>query len=424
MGRWLEDGSAQWVHGDFLADVASRGKAVYRLRLSDEPMPRPRHALRVEVHGDGYRIDTGVVQFTVHRTGPFLETPALKGADLILKSDQRIYKAGQWQRTQLTVEESSPLKVVLKRTGAHGWADGQERALDYTLRIVAWAGQPSVADLQLRESPGQGDERLRPPRRALAGASSREAPPGWISSRPSRGGRVGSPPAVWDRSVVVAAPSQGFEVTRTTNAAGDLSRQCAPAEHLLGVAKTHEILLSPTAALRLRAAGAPRLRGRAATLVHARHRALGGSSNLLGGVPEGVLAADRENDDGYEARDRVRNQKSAIAAWPSRRAARRVRHARFRRCHPQGGRGSETRLISSALGDRVLRLSAHAVPALLRTGIDVTADGDRKAAAHLADVDIAHKDVRPGHDGSPRTSPGLNHWARLHDGAFFASLGW
>jgi len=37
---------------------------------------------------------------------------------------------------------------------------------------------------------------------------------------------------------------------------------------------------------------------------------------------------------------------------------------------------------------------------------------------------IAHKDVRPGHDGSPRTGPGLNHWARYTDGAFFASLGW
>lgn len=66
VNRWLDDGSAQQVHGDFLADVSSRGKAVYRLRLSDEPMPRPRHALRVEVRGDGYRIDTGVVQFTVH----------------------------------------------------------------------------------------------------------------------------------------------------------------------------------------------------------------------------------------------------------------------------------------------------------------------------------------------------------------------
>jgi hypothetical protein len=159
VNRWLDDGSAQWVHGDFLADVASRGKTVYRLRLSDEPMPRPKHALRIEVQGDSYRIDTGVVQFTVHRTGPFLETPALKGADLILRSDQRIYKAGQWQRTQLTVEESSPLKVVLKRTGSHGWADGQERALDYTLRIVAWAGQPSVRLIySFVEPAGQGDE--------------------------------------------------------------------------------------------------------------------------------------------------------------------------------------------------------------------------------------------------------------------------
>jgi hypothetical protein len=52
----------------------------------------------------------------------------------------------------------------------------------------------------------------------------------------------------------------------------------------------------------------------------------------------------------------------------------------------------------------------------LRTAIE--------AAAHLADVDITHKDVRPGHDGSPRTGPGLNHWVRYSDGVFMASLGW
>ena len=235
----------------FSRTSAARGKAVYRLRLSDEPMPRPRHALRVEVRGDGYRIDTGVVQFTVHRTGPFLETPALKGADLVLKSDQRIYTAGQWQRTQLTVEESSPLKVVLKRTGAHGWADGQERALDYTLRIVAWAGQPSVRLIYSfvnRQGKAMSDF-VRLDAALAGGPARREArrPPGWISSRPSRGGRAGSPPAGLGIGLKWwwQLHPKGFEVTPDGRMRlAILPDSARPQNIYMGVAKTHEILLT------------------------------------------------------------------------------------------------------------------------------------------------------------------------------------
>jgi hypothetical protein len=51
----------------------------------------------------------------------------------------------------------------------------------------------------------------------------------------------------------------------------------------------------------------------------------------------------------------------------------------------------------------------------LRTAIE--------AAAHHADVDIAHKEVRPGYDGAPRTGPGLNHWVRYSNGLFVTG-GW
>jgi hypothetical protein len=76
------------VHADFLAD-ASRGKMVYRLRLSNEPAPQPSSRLRVDVQGDDVRVDTGVIQLTVHRAGSFLDAPGLKGADLVLRSDER-----------------------------------------------------------------------------------------------------------------------------------------------------------------------------------------------------------------------------------------------------------------------------------------------------------------------------------------------
>src|SRR5262249_3106618 len=94
VNRWWDDGSVQWAHADFLADVGARARAVYRVRLSDEPAPRPRQPLRVDVLSDSITVDTGVTRFTVHRTGPFLDAPGLKSVDLVLKSDQRIYKAG------------------------------------------------------------------------------------------------------------------------------------------------------------------------------------------------------------------------------------------------------------------------------------------------------------------------------------------
>src|SRR5262245_58507993 len=114
VNRWWDDGSVQWVHVDFLADVGAWGRAIYRLRLSDEAAPPPRQPLRVEVQGTAVRVDTGAVQFTANRTGPFLDAPGLKGVDLVLRSDERVYKASQWRNTRLVVEESSPLKVVLK----------------------------------------------------------------------------------------------------------------------------------------------------------------------------------------------------------------------------------------------------------------------------------------------------------------------
>ena len=46
--------------------------------------------------------------------------------------------------SELVVEEQNPLRVVLKRTGAHGWANRTDRALDYVIRIIAYAGQKHI----------------------------------------------------------------------------------------------------------------------------------------------------------------------------------------------------------------------------------------------------------------------------------------
>src|SRR5262249_50705175 len=143
VNRWWTDAatqapSIQWVHGDFFADVPASGRAQYRLKLSGAA-PTPPTSLRVEAQGDDLVVHTGAAVFTVHRTGSLLDGPGLRGVDFLLRSDERIYKASQWPGSELVVEEQNPLRVVLKRTGAHAWVDGRDRALDYVVRIVAYA---------------------------------------------------------------------------------------------------------------------------------------------------------------------------------------------------------------------------------------------------------------------------------------------
>ena len=105
--RWISDGSVQWIHADFLADAPAGGKAVYRLQFSSTPSPAPRVPLKVDAASDRVTVNTGAVEFTVHRNGRLLDAPGLRGADLVLRSDERIYKASLWPASELVVEEQS-----------------------------------------------------------------------------------------------------------------------------------------------------------------------------------------------------------------------------------------------------------------------------------------------------------------------------
>ncbi|MGH9630809.1 MAG: hypothetical protein ACRD7E_21050, partial [Bryobacteraceae bacterium] len=147
--RWWDEAQTQvapiqWIHGDFFADVPAGGRVVYRLRNSGVPAVPPPARLRVQTEEDSIKVDTGPLQFTVHRKGPFLDAPGLGSTDFRLRSAERIYKAGNQEDSRLEVEEENPLRIVLKRTGSHTWVDKKDRALDYVLRIIAYAGQPHI----------------------------------------------------------------------------------------------------------------------------------------------------------------------------------------------------------------------------------------------------------------------------------------
>jgi hypothetical protein len=430
VNRWWSDGSVQWVHTDFLADVAANGKSVYHLKTSDEPAPAPKQALSVSVEDGDIRVNTGAAEFVAHRTGPFLDAPGLKGADLLLRTDERFYKASQWQDTQLVIEEQSPLKIVLKRTGAHGWAEGQEKALDYTLRIVAWAGQPGVrliysfanrqgktmsdfirldglwlqARLEKNAQPVRVEQLKAEPRRS-----------GWFEA-----GGLGIGLKWWWQLY-----PKGFEVTPDgTLKLAIFPDSARPQNIYMGVGKTHEAMLSLDGRNLSAQLDAPLYAAAPAKWYTRETHALG---RLVDSSPEAIkeeywplvkkydewLVKGREavlakRDKGYDFRGEHHDEYGMMDFGDAMHMV-----------------VSDTSRVDYGVHwdteyyDFPHTLFLH----FFRTGDMKSFRTAIEAAAHFADIDIVHKEVRPGYDGAPRTGPGLNHWVRYSNGQWMSG-GW
>ena len=250
VNRWRDDGSVQWVHVDAQADIPAGQEVEYRLVLTDTPAPPPPGQLLVEAERDRVRVNTGPLQFEVTRLGPWLDAPGLRDVDVLLRTDERIYRASRWPATDLEVEEQNPFRVVIKRTGAHGWVNRQARALDYVLRIVAYAGRPYVRVIysflnrqghqmsdfvRLDELVFEG--RLEPPAMAVRYDQLCAEPhhPGWFQA-----GAVGAG-VRWFWQLY----PKGFEVREDGTLRLELYPPTArPQNVYTGVAKTHEVLLA------------------------------------------------------------------------------------------------------------------------------------------------------------------------------------
>ena len=436
VNRWWDDASTQvasiqWAHFDFLGDAPANGKAVYRLRLSDEEAPAPSAPLRVEMDGDRIRVNTGAIAFSVSRSGPFLEAPGLKDADILLRSDERIYKASQWPATELVVEEQNPLRVVLKRTGSHGWVDGEDRALDYVMRIVAWAGRQQIRIVYSfvnRQGQQMSDfvrldglwlqyrlERAAEPQR-IEQLSAEPRRQGWFEA-----GGIG----VGLRWFWQLYP-KGFEVRQDGTVRLALFPETARPQNIYkGVAKTHEMILS---------FGGENL---AAHLDHPLYavappkwytretKALGG---LVESSPEAyrpehwplVERYDRwlttcrdavlqKRDRGFQFQDRRYDEYGMLNFGDAMHKL--VTNDR----RPDFGIHWETEYY-----DFPHALFLH----FFRTGDMKSFQTAVEAAAHLADVDISHDETDPKRNGAARTGPGLNHWTRYSNGVFISSSSW
>jgi hypothetical protein len=437
VSRWWNDAATQvqsirWVHADFFADAPAGGRTVYRLRTSNEPQPPPPAAIRIETQPDSMRVDTGAAQFTVRKTGAFLDAPGLNGADILLRSDERIYKASQWPGSELVVEEENPLRVVIKRTGSHGWVDRSDRALDYVLRIVAYAGKPHIRLIYSfvnRQGQDMADF-VRLDGLWLQARLDRDAPPALVEQLGAEPRRTG-----WFDAGGVGVGlrwfwqlyPKGFEIRSDRTMRLALFPETARPQNIYtGVAKTHEMILSFDGSNRAAQLDHP-LYAVAPPKWYTRDtRALG---RLVESSPEAIrpeywplvqkydrwLVASRDavlakRDRGFEFNGRSFDEYGMLNFGDA-------MHKLIRNdTRPDYGIHWETEYY-----DFPHALFLH----FFRTGDSKSMRMAVEAAAHLADVDISHYETRaPECPGASRTGPGLNHWTRYSNGVFISSTSW
>ncbi|HUG81553.1 MAG TPA: hypothetical protein VML01_07815 [Bryobacterales bacterium] len=431
VNRWWDDGSIQWIHTDLFADVAANEEAVYRLKLSEAPAPPPPAPLLVSEDRDRITVDTGPVQFEVSRLGPLLQAPGLRDVDFVLRSDERIYRAGRWPATTLEVEEKSPLKVVIKRTGAHGWVNRQERALDYELRIVAYAGRPYLRLIYTfvnRQGRAMSDS-VRLDELRLEGRLAQPATPervDQLSAEPRRRGwfQAGSV-GVGMRWFWQLYP-KGFEIQPDQTLRLELFPPTArPQNVYTGVAKTHEMLLAFDGNDYSAALNDP-LHGVAPPAWYTRDT--GALGRLAESSPDVIRpeywplvqkydrwlvesrkAVRAKRDRGFEFRGKQYDEYGMFNFGDA-----------MHKLIPDDSRPDYGIHWESQYYDFPHALFLH----FYRSGDMDSFHMAIEAAAYLADVAISHHEVEPGRDGVPRTTPALNHWVRYSNGEFISSTSW
>lgn len=166
--RWWRDQSVRWVLLDFQASVPAFTMRPFFLR-DDGPAQPIENPIAVEEGADRIVVTTGPLRFAVRKQGFNLIDEAwldesgagqFDDAHRIVKPEPfsgpviwsnypnlpayRTYLAANDPESQVTVEESGPMRVVLKAVGRHlpeKPAGPDDKCLDYTLRIHAYRGQ-------------------------------------------------------------------------------------------------------------------------------------------------------------------------------------------------------------------------------------------------------------------------------------------
>ena len=161
-GRW-PDGSIKWILLDCQPGLPANGPAKLTLEYGAGVSPTTfASPLRVEESTDAITVTTGPLRFEVGKNtfGPFRKVWADADGDGVPADADLVSAAGKWAGSvvtdsngvehtslgpprQVVIEESGPLKVVIRVRGRHSGPDGQP-LFAYDTRIHAYAGKPYV----------------------------------------------------------------------------------------------------------------------------------------------------------------------------------------------------------------------------------------------------------------------------------------
>jgi hypothetical protein len=156
--KW-PDGSVRWVHLYFRADCPADGATAVTLSRGERPARESR--LRATDSPDAVTVVTGPLKFVVRKKGFNLidaawvdesgqgrfdaerQVVAPHRGGAVAKVDRQSYAAVDDADSQVAIEESGPMHVVIKATGAHKNEKGGKQ-LDYVARLYACEGSPVV----------------------------------------------------------------------------------------------------------------------------------------------------------------------------------------------------------------------------------------------------------------------------------------
>ncbi|MHB9030530.1 MAG: RIFT barrel domain-containing protein [Candidatus Latescibacterota bacterium] len=152
MNSW-PDGSVRWAHVFFLADMKAQQTGNWKLVWGGGGTPpKPTVSVKSETAGNGITVNTGALEARIGSKGfRLFESVKISGRELlapgtsdgfrIITADGKIFESAQDSGVRLSVEESGPLRAIIRADGVHRSREGGT-LFDYTCRAFFYAGKP------------------------------------------------------------------------------------------------------------------------------------------------------------------------------------------------------------------------------------------------------------------------------------------
>ncbi len=154
------DGSVKWSAHSFVAGPADATSFTLAPLAASSSEPAPANPVVVRDSESSLEIDTGLIKARIPRTGPVLidrlqrdgRDIAVGGGLVLWRQDQPGLEPGQassveayhGQLTRVTVEQSGPVRAVVRLEGIHRSDTGSRAWLPFRVRLYFYAGSDSV----------------------------------------------------------------------------------------------------------------------------------------------------------------------------------------------------------------------------------------------------------------------------------------